>query len=164
MKDISKMGKYPHFILKQYKYKNMNWNIIENSTQVSGGIDIVFNPENNVLRFSILQYKLDDLPELIIRSVDSRSTGIEFVQIRNFSDMDSDDKILAKNISGREMITGEIMLIHDAWGGIIISEMIFDKILFDYCTIILAITHNKTDEWKTKMTDALHKLNFKIEN
>ena len=71
----------------------MKWDIIINSKDVSGGLDISITPENDVVRFIILQYKVLGLPKLINYVSESLSTGIEHVHIRNYSDMDWEDKV-----------------------------------------------------------------------
>ncbi len=43
----------------------MKWSIITNSTETSGGVDISLTPKDDVTRFTILQYKIPEVPELI---------------------------------------------------------------------------------------------------
>jgi hypothetical protein len=142
----------------------MNWEIITNSKEVSGGLDIVLTPRNDVIRFAILQFKINDLPKLIEQKSKSRSFGIEFTRIVTFNDMDWEDKAWAKNIKGTDLESDEIFLIHDAIGETIIKEAIFDEILYDYSCKVLDIykLNNKFPEsWTTEMEEAIEELKKK---
>lgn len=77
----------------------MKWSIITNSTETSGGVDISLTPKDDVTRFTILQYKIREVPELIKEVSKSMFTGIEYAHIRNFKDMDWEDKAWAKNVT-----------------------------------------------------------------
>ncbi len=115
----------------------MNWKIIINSKEVSGGLDIILDPHNDVIRFVILQYKIIDLPKLIGQVSKSISTGIEYAHIYNFKDMDWEDLAWAKNVKGTELCDDEMFLVHDVIGETIIKEGLFDKILFDYSSKVV---------------------------
>ncbi|OXA74197.1 hypothetical protein [Flavobacterium columnare] len=159
------MEKYPLFILKSIDIF-MKWDIIINSKDVSGGLDISIIPENDVVRFIILQYKVWSLPKLINHVSESLSTGIEHAHIRNYSDMDWEDKAWAKNVKGSELEAGEMFLVHDIIGETTIKEALFDKILYDYGSKLLEIYQNdKTlpNSWVLEMHQALEKLKVKID-
>lgn len=145
----------------------MNWEIIINSKEVSGGLDILLKPCNDVIRFVLLQFKINDLPKLIGQTSKSKSIGIEYVQILNSKDMDWEDKAWAKDVKGKEIEEGEIFLVHDVIGETIIKEALFDQILYDYGSKVLEIYHLNTSLpkiWKNEMTVSLKKLKSKINN
>lgn len=145
----------------------MNWEIITKSKEVSEGLDIILIPNNDVLRFVIMQYKVSNLPKLLHQASKSISTGIEHVHIRNFKDMDWEDLAWAKNVKGTELYEDEMFLVHDVMGETIIKEALFDKILFDYSSKVLEIYQTDTSlpaNWKDEMKTALEKLKIKIDN
>lgn len=145
----------------------MKWSIAKKSSQISGGIDILLQPENDVVRFSILQFKRFDLPKLMYKSSCSISTGVEHVTIYNFRDMDWEDKTWAKNVKGSELETGELFLVHDVMGETVIKESLFDEILYDYGIKLFEVYQDdKTlpDTWVGDMQEALGKLKLKIDN
>lgn len=144
----------------------MTWRIITNSKEVTNGLDIALIPLNDVIRFVILQFNINDLPELLHKTSKSISTGTEYVHIRNYADMDWEDKSWAKNVKGSELEEGEMFLVHDVMGKVIIKESIFDKILFDYSSKALEVYQSDTllsESWKEDMIVALEKLKAKID-
>lgn len=144
----------------------MNWEIITSSKEVSRGLDIVLIPVNDVIRFVILQFTINDLPKLLHQTSKSISTGIEYAHVRNFKDMDWEDKAWAKNVKGSEMEEREMFLVHDVMGETIIKESIFDKILFDYGFKVLEVYQYDTSlpaNWKNEMIVSLQELQTKIE-
>ena len=145
----------------------MNWKIIVNSKEVSGGLDMILDPHKDVIRFVILQYKIIDLPKLIGQVSKSISTGIEYAHIYNFKDMDWEDLAWAKNVNGTELCDDEMFLVHDVIGETIIKEGFFDKILFDYSSKVLEIYQLDVSlprTWKDEIKTSLEKLDVKINN
>lgn len=143
----------------------MKWEIITTSTEVSGGLDISLTPKNNVIRFAILQFKLNELSRLVSQASKSVSTGVEYCRIYNYNDMDWEDKTWAKSVKGSELEEGEMFLSHEVMGETIIKEALFDKILFDYASKVLDIY--ESDEslpngWNDNMKSALKGLKNKL--
>ena len=144
----------------------MDWKIITNSNEVSGGLDIILTPKNEVLRFSILQFKPINLVELLNNILNSETAGIEYATIYNLKEMDWEDKAWAKRVKGNELKEGELFLVHDITGEAIIEENIFCKILYDYCKVLLGVHKEDKDlpqEWFLKMEESLVNLKQKID-
>jgi hypothetical protein len=146
----------------------MNW-VIKNERFDSSDlmVNIEFSPKNDALRYCLTQVRLIKYPEFIKSITDSSSIGYELVHFRNFKDMDWEDKAWAKNVKGYDLEVGEMFLVHDVMGETIIKEELFDKILFEYATVLLKTYSGNTtlsNNWSTEMQSALKKLKYKIDN
>jgi hypothetical protein len=149
-------------------------------------VNTSFDPQNDVLRYSLAQIKKNNYAKFILHQSKSMSYGEEHVSIYNYSDMDWEDKSWAKGVKGGEMEAGEMFLVHDVMGKVIIKESLFDAILFDYGTKLLEVygedTNNqekykqhwewydKNNElyvgfplWKDAMKNSLNRLKNKID-
>ena len=144
----------------------MDWKIITNSNEVSGGLDIRLTPKNDVLRFTILQFRPIDLVKLLNNILKSKTTGIEYTAIYNLKEMDWEDKTWAKRVKGSDLEEGELFLTHEVIGETIIEESIFCNILYDYCKVLLSVYKDDKDlpqEWFLKMEDFLVNLKHRID-
>ncbi|CAA9203406.1 hypothetical protein [Flavobacterium collinsii] len=143
-------------------------------------VDIDFIPENLSLSAFFSQINLIYYPDFIIDIYSSSSTGYEYISLRMFSDIDWEDQLWIKSVMGRELCLGEIFLHHEFMGDNIISESLFDKILYDYSIKILDTykednnlnndyinwyqdeNGKKNLHWKKDMIHSLSKLSQKI--
>ena len=145
----------------------MEWKIKKNRFDATYlKINIEFEPKNDVLRYTLAQVKISNFPEFIFFQATSKTYSEEHVYIMNYLEMDWEDKLWAKNVKGEEMKKEEMFLVHDVMGETIIEELLFDKLLLDYGTILKEVYHNDntlSDSWNDEMGKALEKLRLKIE-
>jgi hypothetical protein len=146
----------------------MDW-IIRNERFDNSGlmVNIEFSPKNDALRYCLTQVTLTKYPEFVKCIGDSSSIGYEFVHFKNFKDMDWEDKAWAKNVKGGDLKEGEMFLVHDVMGETIISEALFDKILFEYSTELMKVyagDNTLQDNWSSEMQNALRGLKYKIDH
>lgn len=162
-KDILETEQWKHFI-----FINMKWKIEKgrfDATSLMANIN--FEPKNDALRYCLAQVRIINYPEFISLQSKSSSYGEEHVHIRNFKDMDWEDKSWAKKVKGSDFEMGEVFLIHDVMGETIIKEALFDQILFDFGSKLIEVYENEKSlqtSWREDMAVALSNLKQKIDN
>jgi hypothetical protein len=142
----------------------MEWLIYIDTTSPTG-LRIKFNPGNEVLSGCFESFKISNLPRLTLDISESRSTGDEFIHIRNYRDLDWEDKIWVKDVTGTELSEGELFLAHDIIGEVVIKEHLFDEALLNYLTELLKVYNvgsTLPNDWFNQMQSALKGLENKI--
>lgn len=142
----------------------MEWLIYKDETSPTG-LRIKCNPVNEVLSGCLESLKISNLPRLALDISESRSTGDEFIHIKNYKDIDWEDKVWIRDIIGRELSEGELLLVHDMIGEVVVKERLFDEALLNYLAEFLkvySVDAELPNDWINQMRSALESLESKI--
>lgn len=141
--------------------ENIKWEFIENSKQVSGGFDIIFNPRIDSLRFFLLATPVDEIPSFIRGLLRSEGGGgDQFTYIETFSNLDGGD-LVTENSFAKD----EIKVIHHIFGDVKLKKIIFYNVFYEFGLKELKRNQNNHElgkNWKREMILELERLKFKI--
>lgn len=124
--------------------KNIQWEIILNSKDISGGFDIILFPPIDPLRFFLSDVSLDRFPEFIEAVILSKSFFTQISYFKAYNEMYSDEKEQLDDLGGIK--DGEIVVEHHVIGTAIVPEDIFKLVVYDYGTKLLEVRRNHLDD------------------
>jgi len=130
-------------------------------------VGIELEPDNEILRLFLSGAYLSNYPKLIDSVTNSTRWGQEFQNIMFFHEMDWEDKAGLEKIGGIKEGEVDIYLYDGRPNDTVISEKVFDKILYDYSVKLLEVYRNSKEvpkRWSEEMELAIKKLNQKIES
>jgi len=131
------------------------------------GLRIRFEPENAILSGFLSCLKVQRFYEYILNDFKSVGFGAENCSIKFFDELDWEDKAELEKIGGIKEGEVDIYLYDGSPNHTVISEKVFDKILYDYSVKLLEVYRNSKEvpkSWSEEMELAIKKLNQKIES